>query len=323
MKFDLGAILNLPELPKHMTEIQLALEQAIYCENTHIHEPAIRLARAPSKRLRSALVLAITDKVDKNVISACVSIELIHLASLVHDDIMDGASSRWGVKTVHEKEGLNRAILVGDYLFAKANQVAASVSLEAAELVATTIIALCDGQARELEDVGNVDRTIEAYLEAIEGKTGSLIAAACEIGGLCAGLDKPKLKALHNFGEAFGMSFQLIDDVLDFTSSPELLGKPTGNDVIEGVYTMPVILGLKGPNRKQLLSHLQNATKSQFVGTDLLKGDGSIAKTIEAAKKYNQHAAEFIKDFASKQLQSAPTAYTEWALKQLVSKTNV
>lgn len=320
--FNIAEALKMLELPGYLAQVEQTLATEIASDNPHINKPASRLLQAGSKRLRPSLLLAATcgqgNKIDEKAIAGCVAIELIHLASLVHDDIMDNATIRWNMPTIYAEEGVNQAILVGDYLFAKANLVAASVGPEVAKIVATTIIQLCGGQARELADTYNQERTIKSYTEAIRGKTGSLVAAACEVGGLLAGLDRSRTAALRNFGESFGMTFQIVDDVLDLVSSAELMGKPVGNDVAEGVYTMPVILGLQGAQRNKLLAYLKTAKNSEFGGTHLLIKGGYISQTIARASEYNQAASKNIASLTSSKLAGLPDAYLKWALKNMV-----
>lgn len=321
--FDIAKLLDLPELPKYSLQIQANLENTLPEPGSPMYAPLKRVISAPSKRLRSSLLIASqgpAQPVDKKVLNACAAVELIHLASLVHDDIMDNAATRWNAPTIHKEDGLNQAILVGDYLFANANLLAASVSPQVATVVANTIAALCEGQSREMADQGNLNRTIDSYLVAIAGKTGSLIAASCEVGALTGGLDDKKVEALRGFGVSFGMTFQLVDDILDLVSSPELMGKPVGSDVVEGVYTMPVILGLQGPKKKELIVALEKAKNSEFWGTHLLIEGGYVSQTMEAANKYNHAAAKNLASIKNTKLSGLPDAYLKWALKNLVLK---
>jgi heptaprenyl diphosphate synthase len=136
------------------------------------------------------------------------------------------------------------AILAGDYLLAQASSLAASLGADVASLLAATIGELCRGQVLELQHLFDADRSEEAYLSAIEGKTASLMATACRVGGMVSDVKAPTLDALTQFGHHLGMCFQIVDDVLDVTGTQAQLGKPAGNDVHEGVYTLPVIYAL-------------------------------------------------------------------------------
>jgi heptaprenyl diphosphate synthase len=169
---------------------------------------------------------------------------LVHLGSLYHDDVIDEADTRRGVPSVNARWSNIVAILAGDYLLAQASSLAASLGADVAALLASTIGELCRGQVLELQHLFDADRSEEAYLSAIEGKTASLMATACRVGGMVNDVPDPTLDALTQFGHHLGMCFQIVDDVLDITGTEAALGKPAGNDVHEGVYTLPVIYAL-------------------------------------------------------------------------------
>ena len=168
----------------------------------------------------------------------------MHLGSLYHDDVIDEAETRRGVPSVNARWSNIVAILAGDYLLAQASALAASLGADVAALLAATIGELCRGQVLELQHLFDVDRTEEAYLSAIEGKTASLMATACRVGAMVSDVSADSLDALTQFGHHLGMCFQVVDDVLDVTRTEAELGKPAGNDVHEGVYTLPVIYAL-------------------------------------------------------------------------------
>src|SRR5947209_10342412 len=157
---------------------------------------------------------------------------------------MDEARTRRDVESVNARWGNLVAILAGDFLLARASEIAASLGTEVAGLLATTIGRLCEGQVLELSQAFDVGRNEEAYLCSIAGKTAALMATSCRIGAITAGLPRPAVDALTGFGQRVGMVFQIVDDILDVVATEEELGKPAGNDLVEGVYTLPVILAL-------------------------------------------------------------------------------
>jgi heptaprenyl diphosphate synthase len=169
----------------------------------------------------------------------------VHLGSLYHDDVIDEAETRRGVPSVNARWSNIVAILAGDYLLAQASSLAASLGADVAALLASTIGELCRGQVLELQHLFDADRSVESYLSAIEGKTASLMATACRVGGMVSDVKPSTLDALTQFGHHLGMCFQIVDDVLDITATEAELGKPAGNDVHEGVYTLPVIQALR------------------------------------------------------------------------------
>tara|TARA_Y100000746_G_scaffold213394_1_gene205915 strand:+ start:1152 stop:1850 length:699 start_codon:yes stop_codon:yes gene_type:complete len=154
---------------------------------------------------------------------------------------MDEAETRRGIEAVNHRWGNLTAILAGDFLLAKASELAASLGTEVAELLAATIGHLCEGQVRELQLIYDIRRTEDQYLQAISGKTAALYATSCRIGGIVSGADRSVVDQLSEFGHAYGMAFQVVDDILDLIATDEELGKPSGNDLREGVYTLPVI----------------------------------------------------------------------------------
>ena len=169
----------------------------------------------------------------------------MHLGSLYHDDVIDEAETRRGVPSVNARWSNIVAILAGDYLLARASSLAASLGADVAALLAATIGELCRGQVLELQHLFDVDRTEEAYSSAIEGKTAALFATV--VPHRRHGVRRRRARRSTRsprFGHHLGMCFQIVDDVLDVTSSDESLGKPAGNDLLEGVYTLPVIYAL-------------------------------------------------------------------------------
>src|SRR5687767_12361044 len=216
-----------------------------------LSEVAGHLVSAGGKRIRPALTAAAAlaggAPVTDDVVQGGISVELVHIGSLYHDDVMDEADSRRGVQSVNARWGNLTAILAGDFLLARASEIAASLGTEVAALLAATIGRLCEGQVGELQTAFSVERTEDAYLRSIRGKTASLLSTACRIGALTGGLDRPAVDALTRFGDAVGMVFQIRDDVLDVVGTDAQLGKPAGNDLVEGVYTLPVIRALADP----------------------------------------------------------------------------
>jgi geranylgeranyl pyrophosphate synthase len=217
-------------------------------EDIPIIAEAVTEILAGGKRLRPLLVLstAYSGSAERErSIRSGVVVELLHLASLVHDDVMDEASQRHGVTSANARMGNVRAVLAGDYLLARA--LAAACELGGAEgaLAAETFTGLCDGQARESAALFDPGRTESDYYAAIGGKTAALFAASCRLGAMAGGLGEAATDALTEYGRQLGIAFQLIDDLLDFTATSGAMGKPAGHDIAEGVYTLPVLHALR------------------------------------------------------------------------------
>jgi heptaprenyl diphosphate synthase len=248
---NLIADVGLAPLPGDLERVEARLADAVRAEDRLLSEVASHLLGAGGKRLRPTLTLCSAyaahgedGQASEDAITGACAVELVHLGSLYHDDVIDEAETRRGVPSVNARWSNIVAILSGDFLLAQASALAASLGADVAALLAATISELCRGQVLELQYLFDADRTQESYLSAIEGKTASLMATACRVGGMVSGVSADTLDALTQFGTHLGMCFQIVDDVLDVTGTVDELGKPAGNDVHEGVYTLPVILAL-------------------------------------------------------------------------------
>ena len=282
--------------------VESALRDAARADDDFLTEVASHLIPAGGKRLRPAFVVAASlaqradgdaaDAVTEEMIRGGVAVELVHLGSLYHDDVMDDAETRRGIEAVNHRWGNLKAILAGDFLLAKASELAASLGTEVAELLAATIGRLCEGQVRELQLIYETGRTEAQYLQAIGGKTADLYATSCRIGALVAQHDRPLVERLTRFGYAYGMAFQVVDDVLDLVATDEQLGKPSGNDLREGVYTLPVIRMIADgdPVARLLGEPLDDATRDQ-ARAEVVAGR-HIATSVATAATYVAQAVE-------------------------------
>jgi heptaprenyl diphosphate synthase/octaprenyl-diphosphate synthase len=323
----LADLLHLPALDADLVRVERGLEDALTQgdNSPYLVTPGLRVVRGGGKRLRPVLTIAAaasfgTD-MDDDVLAGAVACELVHAGSLVHDDIMDDADERRGTPTVNSVEGASHAILVGDFLLARAGELAAGVSKEVAGTLASTIAALCDGQSRETIDLFDLDRTIASFLISISGKTAALMRSSARIGALCGRLPDEAVSALSEFGQAFGMAFQIIDDVLDIVSSAELMGKPVGNDIREGVYTLPVLLALQRDGGERIRTLLAQKPQDPGAVAEVqrwVQADGIIDATLDEARRYNEEAAKALAGLPQNPvvegLAALPDAYLQWVL---------
>ena len=174
------------------------------------------------------------------------AVELLHTASLIHDDLVDNADTRRGVATLHRIASPKASVLVGDYLFAKSAAFAtATNSLPVMALFARTLMAICDGELREMSNADLDDRTLEQYYRRLEGKTASLFVAATEGGAILSEIGPEGELALREYGLNLGMAFQIADDILDFVGTEDELGKPVGGDLRQGTLTLPALWALE------------------------------------------------------------------------------
>jgi heptaprenyl diphosphate synthase len=255
------ATLGLPTVDDDLGRFEPLLAESVIIGDSYLDQVTTHLISAGGKRLRPLLAIASATggacEASQDVLLGGVALELMHLASLYHDDVMDEAVVRRNVESVNARFGNLIAIVAGDYLMARSAAIAADLGTEIAGLLARTLASLTRGQVAEVRTAYRVDRTVEDYFEAIGGKTAALMESACRVGALTANRDPESASALATFGHAFGMVFQVRDDVLDLVSSSDRLGKPAGQDLAEGIYTLPVLFALAddavGPELAALL----------------------------------------------------------------------
>ena len=294
-------LLALPSVPGDLARVEDALRASVRADDDFLTEIASHLIQAGGKRGRPAFAIGVAataaptvGPVPDDVVMGAVSVELVHLGSLYHDDVMDDATTRRTVESVNARWGNLRAILAGDFLLARASEIAASLGNEVAGLLASTIGRLCEGQVLELQDTYNAARTEARYLSSIEGKTASLYATACRIGAITAGLSRERIDAATAFGRSYGMAFQIVDDILDVVATDEQLGKPAGHDLIEGVYTLPVLRTMANGNGRgeQLRSLLGGPlTDAQMhEARELVREEGQVDAALAEAGRFVNEA---------------------------------
>jgi heptaprenyl diphosphate synthase/octaprenyl-diphosphate synthase len=245
-----------------MTQLPIApalaadLEQVdqIIVERAQSRSAVIRIAgrhilTSGGKRIRAALALLAAQlgryQLD-TVIHSAAAVELIHAASLVHDDLVDEAEQRRGVRTVHTRWDGNVALMVGDYLFAlAAAEMALAPDPRIIGYFSRGVMTICEGELAPVMNTSPLDTALDQYLYKIGCKTAALFEAACKAGMVCGGGNQQQIDALGRFGYDLGIAFQIVDDVLDYTGSAMTLGKPAGNDLREGTITMPLIYAVE------------------------------------------------------------------------------
>ncbi|WP_019135019.1 polyprenyl synthetase family protein [Cellulomonas massiliensis] len=225
--------------------VEERLRDAVAHADALADDASRHLVNAGGKRLRPLLTLLTAELGDgerREVIDAAVVVELTHLATLYHDDVMDSAPVRRGAPAAHEVWGNSVAILTGDLLFARASATVAGLGPEAVRIQAGTFERLCLGQLHETVGPRDDEDHVEHYLRVLSDKTGSLIATSARLGAMFAGCPSSVVTLVTEFGEQIGIAFQLADDVLDLTSDGTLSGKTPGTDLRERVPTMPALL---------------------------------------------------------------------------------
>jgi octaprenyl-diphosphate synthase len=268
--------------------------------NALITEAVRRMLAAGGKRLRPRFALLAAEAMGARAsdhLAIAAYMELIHVATLIHDDVVDGADTRRGVNATAVDFGNRISVLAGDYLFAWIfKNVTAGYPHPVPNILSSTLADITDGEVLQLRSLGDLDMRLPAYVEVATKKTARLFAASCECGGIMGGGDAIAVKAVHDFGLHYGIAFQMQDDLLDMTGSEIALGKPVGNDLREKKMTIPVILALDGADRefRTDLEHFyaeDNETRERISG--IVRGigaHGGFAKTKVAIADYLERA---------------------------------
>ena len=298
-------------MEQDLIRLEPLLSDSVVTGDTFLDEVTTHLVRAGGKRLRPALAVASATggqrTASREDLLGGVSVELVHLASLYHDDVIDEATVRRNVESVNSRFGNLVAIVAGDYLLARSAAIAASLGTEVAELLALTLGKLCRGQVAEVRSAFQVTRTREEYLDAVAGKTAALMAASCRIGALTGGVPRSEVEALTEFGQCLGMVFQLRDDVMDVVASEADLGKPPGQDLAEGIYTLPVLTALEdpgtGPELRNLLGR-RLAQPERDKARDIVAASPGIALTVGLGRRYVADATSATEGIASAELRA-------------------
>lgn len=255
------------------------------------------LQSSGGKRLRPALTLLATRAVGSdasrhNVIRMATVMEFLHTATLVHDDIIDNAAMRRNRPSVNGLHGNNIAVLFGDWLYMSAFETSlAERSLEILTILTNVTRKMVEGELIQLQTKGGTDLTEELYFDILQRKTAYLCSACCEIGALLGGADTSQQQALEQYGLNLGITFQLIDDLLDFTSSDEVLGKATGADLLEGTLTLPLIYLLqREPSMRDTLETVMRERRFNAISRQTLlyriRESGSLDRAFARAHAY-------------------------------------
>jgi heptaprenyl diphosphate synthase len=244
--------LDLPLVEEGLDRLEPLLTSTLLTGDAFLDSVTTHLIAAGGKRLRPLLALAAATGGERpateDQLMGAVSVELVHLASLYHDDVLDEATIRRNVESVNSRFGNLVAIVAGDYLLARSAAIAASLGTEVAQLLAETLARLCQGQVSEVRSAFQITRSHQDYTTAIAGKTAALLSTSCRIGALTGDLPRAEVEALTEYGHCFGMVFQIRDDILDITATAGELLKPAGQDLAEGIYTLPALVALADPN---------------------------------------------------------------------------
>ncbi|WP_135551534.1 polyprenyl synthetase family protein [Paenibacillus cymbidii] len=242
---------------RDMAYIEKELERGVFSEHAMLRETSVHLLKAGGKRIRPIFVLLageLGDYSTETLKLVAVPMELIHMASLVHDDVIDDADTRRGQLTVKSKWDNRIAMYTGDYIFAKALGVVTQLPNPLVhQIMSKAIVEMSIGEMEQIRFFFHTGQTVRDYLLRIKRKTALLIAISCQLGAIAANAPEPLARKLYSYGYNVGMAFQIRDDVLDLCGTEQQLGKPPGSDVRQGNITLPVLLALREPDRRERL----------------------------------------------------------------------
>lgn len=292
-------------LKADLNYIEKELEKSLKSEIELLEEASFQLIKAGGKRIRPVFVLlcAKFGTYDIHFIkNIAITLELIHTASLVHDDVIDNAAIRRGKPTINYKWNDRIAMYTGDYILARSLDYMTNINNPIAhKILANAIIEVCKGEIEQIKDKYNFDQNLRSYLRRIKRKTALLIAVSCELGAVVAGADKSLYRKLYRFGYNIGMSYQIIDDILDFTSTEESLGKPAGEDLRQGNITLPALIAMRDPKLKPLITKVNSNTDKSDMKAIIseIKKSGAIEKSYKISQRYLDKAEAILDELPS------------------------
>ncbi|MCL6610638.1 MAG: polyprenyl synthetase family protein [Peptococcaceae bacterium] len=268
-----------------------------------IKDTSIHLINAGGKRLRPAFSFLAGKFYNydyKKVLPLAVALELIHMATLVHDDVVDSSMTRRNIPTVKAMWGNKISTHLGDYLFGKSLKLIAWYgNSEIARVLADTSVKMCEGEIQQLATANKADQTVRDYFYRIKRKTALLIAASCQLGAAACGAPESIRRPLKRYGHCIGMAFQITDDILDLVADQKKLGKPIGSDLRQGIVTLPLIYALKhSPERERLAEIVTGEEKSGeeiSEACELILSCGGVEYAGRVAQKYVDNARDELK----------------------------
>jgi len=316
--------LQLASVQDDLARLETLLADSVIFGDSYLDSVTTHLIYAGGKRLRPLLAVAAATSGERGAthedLLGGVALELMHLASLYHDDVMDEAEVRRNVDSVNARYGNLIAIVAGDYLMARSAAIGADLGTDVAGLLAHTLAALTRGQVSEVRTAFSVERTEADYFAAIEGKTAALMASSCRVGALTAKLPDEEREELTEFGRCFGMIYQLRDDILDVIATDNELGKPAGQDLAEGIYTLPTIFALRDANVGEELRGVLGVVlddEDRERARKLVVATDGIERTIASAETFLAQAHVALNALPSQKLRNGFASLIESLLEDL------
>lgn len=292
-----------PQLQSELTQTLTLMENAIQLKNKPVQEAILNMIQAGGKLLRPAYQLLFSqfgpDRDRQKAVALAAAIEMLHTATLIHDDIVDEADLRRSLPSIRSTFGNSTAVYAGDYLFVSCFKLMANYasSMKSLQTNSRSMEKILSGELGQMDNRYNLEVTIDDYLANISGKTAELFALSCSIGAMESGASTAFTKKAYEIGHQIGLAFQIIDDVLDYTQSAATIGKPVLEDVKQGIYSLPVIYALQ-TDASQLLPYLDKKEQLSDAEAEkvyqLVHALGGVTKAQQLATDYTNQALKAI-----------------------------
>lgn len=318
-----------PSLESELKQTIELMEQSIQLKNKPVQQALLEMIHAGGKLLRPAYQLLFSqfgpEQDRKKAVSIAAAIEMLHTATLIHDDIVDDADLRRNQQTIRAQFGNNTAVYAGDYLFVSCFKLMADYasSMRSLQLNSRSMEKILTGELGQMTDHYNLALTVNEYLENISGKTAELFALSCSIGAYESGSSQRFSKKASEIGQEIGLAFQIKDDILDYTQTSDTIGKPVLEDVRQGVYSLPLIYALEN-DRQELTpllekkSHMTEADTRQVLL--LVHKLGGVTRAQDLAQAYTQRALQKIEKLPDTSQHTRETLYSLTSL--ILHRTN-
>lgn len=282
------------DIQDDLNEIEKELAKHVGADNPLLNDASSHLLRAGGKRLRPAFALLAGKFHDYSLdrlLPLAVSLEMIHMATLVHDDVIDESMTRRGIPTVKAKWGDRVSLHTGDYLFAKSLILISSYEdPRIAKVLADVSVQMCQGEIQQIATAFDVCQTSRDYFYRIKRKTALLISASCQLGAIASGAPEKVVRSLTLYGHNLGMAFQVTDDILDMIADEKELGKPVGSDLRQGILTLPTIFALRNSGHKKRLQDIvakrDKSESDVHEAIRIIRESGGIDASFEIARRY-------------------------------------
>lgn len=305
------------DISSDLKKLEKELERFLKVDDPILSQTCIYLLQAGGKRMRPGFTLLSAKFFDYNfekVLPVAMALELIHMATLVHDDVVDASLTRRGRPTLAAGWGNTVSIATGDYLFAKALELILKIDDNTiSKILADVCVEMCHGEIQQIKFSFDIYQDYKQYYYRIQRKTALLIALCCKLGAMVANANKRQVWLMNHYGHCLGIAFQIVDDILDITADPKVLGKPVGGDIRQGIITLPIIFALKdSPDQERLKALIGKEIKTE----DEVQEAVSLIKNSDGIEKSRQIVDLYINK-ATKSLNELPDIPAREALVEL------